>query len=76
MLQSLEDIQVFTKLIDEGAVRSDINELDSNYLKLNTRIKPLDKNSETYKLLLKYVENTHATTHTAFHLTVMDIFEL
>lgn len=36
MLQSLEDIQIFTKLLNEGNISSDINELDSNYLKLST----------------------------------------
>jgi len=51
MLQSLEDIQIFTKLLDEGNI-SNVNELDSNYLKLDTTITPLDKNSEIYKLLL------------------------
>jgi hypothetical protein len=54
MLQSLEDIQVFTKMLDEGGI-SDVNELDSNYLKLGTTITPLDKDSSTYKLLLEYV---------------------
>lgn len=68
MLQSLEDIQVFTKLLDEGKISNDMNELDSNYLKLGTNITPLDKNSETFKLLLEYVENTHASTHTAYKL--------
>jgi len=38
MLQSLEDIQVFTKLLDEGKVAKDINEIDSNYLKLKATI--------------------------------------
>lgn len=45
-----------------------MNELDSNYLKLGTTIAPLDKDSDTYKLLLEYVENTHAATHTAYKL--------
>lgn len=76
MLQSLEDIQVFTKLLDEGSLNSDINTLDSNYLKLNTTITPLDKNSPTYQLLLEYVTNTHASTHTAYKLQVEEIFEL
>jgi poly [ADP-ribose] polymerase len=35
MLQSLEDIQIFTKLLDEGKIDSDMNEIDSNYLKLS-----------------------------------------
>lgn len=59
MLQSIEDIQVFTKLLDEGNI-SNVNELDSNYLKLDTTITPLDKNTELYKMLLEYVDNTHA----------------
>ncbi len=50
MLQSLEDIQVFTKLLDEGSI-SNVNQLDSNYLKLDTELTPLDKTSDTYKLL-------------------------
>ena len=68
MLQTLQDIQIFTKLLDEGKIDSDMNELDSNYLKLATNITPMDKSSDTYKLLLKYVENTHASTHTAYKL--------
>ena len=75
MLQSLQDIQVFTKLLDEGGVKG-VNELDSNYLKLDTTVTPLDKDSERYKLLVEYVANTHATTHTAYKLEVEDIFEL
>lgn len=35
MLQSLEDIQIFTKLLDQGKIANDMNELDSNYLKLS-----------------------------------------
>jgi poly [ADP-ribose] polymerase len=39
-------------------------------------ITPLDNNSEIYQLLLRYVKNTHASTHTAYKLEVLDIFEL
>lgn len=59
---------MFTKLLDEGKISSDMNELDSNYLKLGTNINPLDKDSDTYKLLVEYVENTHASTHTTYKL--------
>jgi poly [ADP-ribose] polymerase len=45
-----------------------MNELDSNYLKLGTNITPLDKKSPEYEMLVEYVENTHASTHTAYHL--------
>lgn len=46
MLQSLSDIKVFTKLLEEGKVAEDINELDSNYLKLNMNINPVDPKSQ------------------------------
>lgn len=44
-----------------------MNEIDSNYLKLKTDIAPIDKKSALYKQLVKYVENTHGSTHN-FHL--------
>ena len=47
-----------------------MNELDSNYLRLNTDIKPIDKKSEIYKQLEKYVINTHAQTHNNYKLEI------
>lgn len=76
MLQSLEDIQVFTKLLDQGKISSDMNEIDSNYLKLNTEIKPLSRDSNEFKVIEKYVINTHATTHTAYKLQIEEVFTL
>jgi hypothetical protein len=70
MLQSLQDIQVYTKILNEGKISSDMNEIDSNYLKLKTEVKPIDKNSELYKKLVKYVKNTHASTHNNYRLEV------
>jgi len=57
-------------MLDQGHIASDMNELDSNYLKLKTNITPLDKKSDTYQLLLDYVEKTHGRTHTAYKLEV------
>lgn len=70
MLQSLQDIQIYTKILNEGKISSDMNELDSNYLRLNTDIKPIDKSSEVFKKLQKYVINTHATTHNNYNLEI------
>lgn len=60
-------------MLDQGGI-SNVNELDSNYLKLATNIEPLDKKSDRYKLLVEYVNNTHGSTHTAYKLEVLDIF--
>ncbi len=53
-----------------------MNELDSNYLKLKTEIKAVDKNSDLYKKLVKYVKNTHASTHNNYTLEVEEIYRL
>lgn len=74
MLQSLEDIQICTKLLDAG--QSSENPLDSHYQQLGVTITPLDPKSSTYELLLKYVRNTHAPTHTAYRLQVEQIYEI
>lgn len=73
MLQSLQDIQIYTKILSEGKI-SDINEIDSNYLRLKTDVKSIDKNSDLYEILEKSVKNTHATTHSNYSLDVLDIF--
>lgn len=70
MLQSLEDIQIFTKMLDEGKVASDINTLDSNYLKLKTNIEPIERTTDEFNIIQKYLKNTHAKTHSNYRLEI------
>lgn len=76
MLQSLQDIQIYTKILSEGKLMTDINEIDSNYLRLKTTIEPIDHHSDLYRRLVAYVENTHAATHNNFRIEVEDIFRM
>lgn len=76
MLQSLEDIQVFTKMLDEGKVAKDINEIDSNYLKLKSNIEPLDRAGKEFSAIEKYLKNTHAKTHSNYKLELIEVFKL
>lgn len=76
MLQSLQDIQVCTKIMNEGKISNDMNELDSNYLRLNAEIKPIEKNSELFSKLEKYVKNSHAQTHNNYRLEIEEIYRL
>lgn len=49
--QTLQQMEIATELMkSEGGADSD-NAIDISYKKLKTEIKPLDKNSETYKRL-------------------------
>ncbi len=36
----------------------------------------MDKNSDEFKLIEKYVKNTHAQTHKNFHLQIDEVFTL
>ena len=76
MLQSLEDIQIFTKMIDEGKVAKDINELDSNYLKLKSNIEPLERKTQEFSAIEKYLKNTHAKSHSNYKLELVEVFKL
>ena len=75
-MQSLEDIQIFTKLIDEIQTNANLNEVDLNYQKLQLTITPLEKETVISRRILKYVENTHADSHNGYTLRVDKIYEI
>jgi len=57
MLESLADIEIATKLLKETEDSDNI--VDANYTKLKCEIRALDTTSEEYKVIQKYVKNTH-----------------
>ena len=52
MLASLEDIQIATKLLDEGKNSSEDSLIDSNYAKLKCGLTPCDSKVKIF--LIKY----------------------
>lgn len=76
MIQSLADIQIATKLLEDKTDLSKLNQLDGNYNKLHCNLVPIDKSSEAFKIIEKYVKNTHAPTHTSYTLELLDVFEI
>ena len=50
--------------------------MDASYKQLNCDIIPLDQNSHEYKIVEKYVLNTHCTTHNWYTLSIKDILKL
>ncbi|XP_006897812.1 PREDICTED: poly [ADP-ribose] polymerase 1 [Elephantulus edwardii] len=76
MLDNLLDIEVAYSLLRGGSEDSSKDPIDVNYEKLKTEIKVVDKDSEEAKIIRKYVKNTHATTHNAYDLEVIDIFKI
>ncbi|XP_074845976.1 poly [ADP-ribose] polymerase 1 [Carettochelys insculpta] len=76
MLDNLLDIEVAYSLLRGGNENGDKDPIDVNYEKLKTDIKVIDKDSEEAKIIKQYVKNTHASTHNAYDLEVVDIFDI
>jgi poly [ADP-ribose] polymerase 1 len=73
MLEALLDIEVAYYIISTKNNTDDVDPIDHCYAKLNADIKPLDKSSDEYKVIEKYVKNTHAATHSSYTLDIIDV---
>lgn len=76
MLDSLMEIECAYSLIKSEGTDEDVNPIDKHYEQLKTSIEPLDKNSEEFALIQKYVQNTHADTHKMYELEIVDVFKV
>ncbi|KAI9359592.1 poly polymerase catalytic domain-containing protein [Zopfochytrium polystomum] len=76
MLEALTEMQVTSSLLSSSKINLDINPIDSKYDSLKCKMVPIEKDSETYKLIETYTSRTHGHTHTAYKLSVEDVFEL
>ncbi|KAG1362571.1 Poly [ADP-ribose] polymerase [Cocos nucifera] len=74
MLEALQDIEIASRLVgfDSGNDES----LDEKYKKLQCDITPLPNDSEDFKLVEKYLLNTHAPTHKDWSLELEEVFAL
>ncbi|OXU23091.1 hypothetical protein TSAR_015014 [Trichomalopsis sarcophagae] len=73
MLESLLEMEIAYSLL-HAKTDSNKNPLDAHYEQLKTVIEPLDKKSDDFKLIEKYVKNTHAETHRQYELVVEEVF--
>jgi len=76
MLDSLAEIKVAYSLIKTEDATNNIKPLDNHYAQLKTQLFPLDKNSEEFSILSKFVTNTHASTHSSYSLQIIDVFKV
>jgi len=75
MLDSLLDIEIASKLLKHASVDSE-DPLLEHYNRLNCQCTVLDKNTKIWKLIQKYISNTHASTHHWYELELLDVYEL
>ncbi|XP_050237867.1 poly [ADP-ribose] polymerase 1 [Mercurialis annua] len=74
MLEALQDIEIASRLVGFDADNDD--SLDDKYRKLNCDVTPLSHDSDDYRLIEKYLHNTHAPTHTDWSLELEEVFSL
>ncbi|KAK1412609.1 hypothetical protein QVD17_33994 [Tagetes erecta] len=72
MLEALQDIEIASRLVGFDVDNDD--SLDDKYRKLQCEMVPLPHDSEDYRLVEKYLQTTHAPTHTEWSLELEEVF--
>jgi poly [ADP-ribose] polymerase len=73
LLEILGDIEIAVKILNQKS--EIVNPIDRHYDQLECNLKPLDHSDEIFKLIDKYLQNTHAPTHMNYKLKLLDVFE-
>ncbi|KAL9435647.1 hypothetical protein AB3S75_021841 [Citrus x aurantiifolia] len=73
MVEALGEIEVATKLLeDDTEIQAD--PLYSHYQRLHCQLTPLEVDSLEFSLIANYLLNTHAKTHSAYSVDIVQIF--
>ncbi|KAG2378279.1 hypothetical protein C9374_008422 [Naegleria lovaniensis] len=72
LVESLAELEVASKIISKE--KKTENPIDSIYNDLHTELTPVEKNSEEWKWIDKFIQNTHAPTHSSYTLELQDAF--
>eukprot|EP00494_Astrolonche_serrata_P024232 UN24490 len=75
LLELLDELQAASHILTMRSGKN-TNLIDLHYHALQCAIKPIQDNHDTFKLLSKFVTNTHAPTHTKYTLEVMNMFQV
>ncbi|CAO1440028.1 unnamed protein product [Diamesa serratosioi] len=75
MIESLLEIEIAQSLMNAERYDAE-NPLDFQYAQLMTQLTPLERTNEDFKLIEKYLQNTHGDTHTDYRLEIQDVFRV
>ncbi|XP_032421927.1 poly [ADP-ribose] polymerase 2 [Xiphophorus hellerii] len=75
LLEALSDIQIAVKMAESNA-DSDEHPLDRQYHALQCQLEPLDQSSHEFKVIERYLQSTHAPTHSDYTMKVLDVFSV
>lgn len=74
MLDNLSEIELaYSLLKSEDEEDKGADPIDKHYRKLKTKVDVLDKKSDEFQMIDKYVSNTHAATHSHYKLVIDEV---
>lgn len=73
MVEALGEIEVASKLLMDDITMEE-DPLYYRYQQLHCELFPLDNDTEEFALIVKYIQNTHAQTHSNYTVDVVQIF--
>lgn len=77
LLEALADIQIAIQMIKEDDQDKDeVNIKDRHYDSLGCKLDPLDNGEDDFEMIIKYVANSHGSTHTQYKLEVQNIYRV
>ena len=76
MLEALDDIEVAFNALNTDNQDNLLNPVDQHYEQLKCKLRPIDQNDDIYKLIDKYLQSTHASTHQQYKMQIDDMFEI
>lgn len=75
MVEALAEIEVATKLLEDHTGIED-DPLYSHYKRLHCELTPLGVDSKEFSMVAKYMQNTHAKTHSDYTVDIVQIFRV
>lgn len=75
MLNSLLDIDIAFNMLKMNKDQSE-DLIDTHYKNLHCGMEVLDKESNEFKLIERYLNNTHAETHNQYRLVIKDVIKV
>lgn len=75
LVETLLEMEIAVSL-SKGGGTSGTNPIDENYQKLNAEITPVDEATKEWIMVEKYLQNTHAKTHSQYTLKLVDLFDV
>ncbi|EDQ86760.1 uncharacterized protein MONBRDRAFT_27847 [Monosiga brevicollis MX1] len=77
LVEALDDIKAAMKIIEDKKQQGEPEAPeDRHYRSLDCDLRPVAPTSDEYKMVKKYLKNTHGATHRQYKLELMDLFAI